>query len=201
MSELWNLPKDSNLDKYAKMYKTKHGMFAGVPIICKGEQCPYKGVCIVDEDSIVVGTRCQMEAAAVLARYEMWCNHFNIDISGKEIKKEDLVDATLVRDLVENEIQLLRAENRIALNSDIVGKTIVEIDRQCRVYKETTILPEVQYKLQLQDKRYKILNLLNSTRKDKANQLKNQDPSSKALGILKKVGDLLKNEDGDDLDE
>ena len=190
-TDLWNLPKDVDLKKYSKMYKTKHGMFAGVPIICKDIRCPYVEVCIVEPDNRVVGTRCQMEAAAVIARFEMWCNHFDIDIKQEEVKKEDLVDVSLVRDLVENEIQMLRAENRIAINSDIVGETIVEIDKKCNVYKENTILPEANYKLQLQEKRYKILNLLNSTRKDKINQIKNQDPSSKALSILNKVEQLL----------
>lgn len=201
ISELWKLPGKTGIEKYAKMYKTKHGMFAGVPIICRDTKCPYKDICIVDEDSRVVGTRCQMEAAAILARFDLWCEHFGIDISSEEIKKEDLVDASLIRDLVENEIQTLRAENRIALNSDIIGKTIVEVDRQCNVYEEDTIIPEANYKLQLQDKRYKILNLLNSTRKDKSNQLKNQDPSSKAIGILNKVDQLLKKNEDSELKE
>lgn len=191
MSDIWKLPKSSNLKKYEKMYKSKHGMFAGVPIVCQGTECPYFDVCIVEVDEMEEGTRCPMEASAVIARFEMWCNHFNVDISGEYIKTEELVDASLIRDLVENEIQMLRAENRIAMNSDIVGETIVEIDKKCNVYKENTILPEAQYKLQLQEKRYKIMNLLDSTRKDKAARNKNQDPSAKVLGILKKVDELL----------
>lgn len=187
MNELWNLPKKNNIEHYTKLYKTKHGMFAGVPIICKGVDCPYREVCIVDKDDIEVGTRCQMEASAIIARFDSWCEHFGIDISENHIKKEDLVDASLIRDLVENEIQMLRAENRIAINSDIVGETIVEIDKKCNVYKEETIRPEAQFKLQLQDKRYKILNLLNSTRKDKAGNLKNQTPSDKSIEIMKRV--------------
>ena len=194
MSELWNIPKKNNVEYYSKLYNTKHGMFAGVPIICRGPNCPYKDVCIVDDDFIEVGTRCQMEAAAVIARFDSWCKHFNIDVSENKIREEDLVDASLIRDLVENEIQMLRAENRIAINSDIVGETISEIDRKCNVYKEDVIRPEAQFKLQLQDKRYKILNLLNSTRKDKAKNLKDNNPSTKSIEIMNKVDEILKKE-------
>ncbi len=176
----------------SQVYKIKHGMFAGVPIICKVDKCPYKDVCALDPQYRVLGQRCPVEAGAIIARFEMWCKHFGIDTSGPYIKDEDLVDASMIRDLVENEIQTLRAENRIALNADFMGQTIAEIDNKGKVYYEETVTPETEFKYQLQEKRYKIFNLLNSTRKDKSNEKNKQlTPSEKAVSIFKKVAELI----------
>lgn len=194
LEKLWKIPKklESSLKEVSQIYKMKHGMFAGVPILCKGENCPYKDVCFIDQQDVVVGTRCPMEAGAVLARFESWCNHFGIDISKDELKSEDVVDVSLIKDLVDNEIQTLRAENRIAINADFIERTVSTVDNKGKAFYENAISPEATYKLQLIDKRHKILQLLNSTRRDKAKQLNNKDSASvKALGILNKIGELL----------
>ena len=60
----------------SQLYKIKHGMFACVPIICKGAGCPFFTSCRVDENYRVVGERCPQEIGAIMARYEYWCQHF-----------------------------------------------------------------------------------------------------------------------------
>jgi len=175
----------------SQVYKIKHGMFAGVPIICKGPDCPFAEVCIINPAFRIVGQRCPMEAGAVIARYESWCRHFEIDITGEAILDEDLVDASLIRDLVENEIMMLRAENLVAINAGFISKTIAEIDNRGKVYYEDTVSPEAEYKNHLQEKRYKIFNLLNSTRKDRSGSGGAMNPSERAVSIFKKVAELM----------
>ena len=50
------------------------------------------------------------------------------------------------------------------------------------------------------DKRYKILQLLNATRKDKANKLELDNPSTKAINVLEKISNKLENVDLDKMD-
>lgn len=199
IQNLWNMPASSlqaSIDA-SQIYKTKHGMFAGVPILCKNKLCPYVKVCIIPEGFRIVDGRCAMEAGAVMARFDSWCKHFSIDLTGQFINDEDLVDASLIRDLVDNEIQTLRAENRIAINADFIGDIISQVDIKGNVYYEEAVTPAAEYKLLLQDKRYKILNLLNSTRKDKAKIISNENsPSQQAATIFKKIASMLP----DDLD-
>lgn len=194
IEKLWKIPKrlEGTLGEVSKIYKMKHGMFAGVPILCKGSDCPYQSVCLIEESEREIGIRCPMEAGAVIARFETWCNHFGIDTTTDELKSDDVVDVSLIKDLVDNEIQILRAENRIAINSDFIEQTIATVDNKGNAFYQNAISAEATYKLQLIDKRHKILQLLNSTRKDKAKQLNNKDSASvKALGILNKIGELL----------
>lgn len=170
----------------SQKYRMKHGMFASVPLICKDSKCPYAKVCAIPNGQRTLGSRCPVEIGAILSRFEHWCVHFGINIENEFIKDEDLVDATLIRDLVDNEIQTIRAENKLAISGDFIGETLNTVDNKGNPWYENTITPEAEFKLTLQDRRYKIFNQLNSTRKDKAKELNNQlNPSEKTLDIFR----------------
>lgn len=170
-----------------KLYASSHGLFASVPIICKGQDCPYKDVCMVSQNERVPGRRCPMEISAILARYEMWCQHFEIDISSGNIPSKDLVDATLIKDLVNLEIQQMRAENKIALNGDFMAKTLLDIDKKCTPYYGEVVSPASEFLLTLQQRKEKILNQLNATRKDKAADKRKSSPSEDAIRLFQQI--------------
>lgn len=181
-------------------YKLKHGMFAGIPLICRGDKCPYADTCTLPIEHRIEKERCPMEIGAILARFDSWCSHFGINVDTEYIKDEELVDATLIRDLVDNEIQILRADNRIAINADFIARSVATIDNKGKAYYEDKISPEAEFKLQLLDKRYKILQLLNSTRKDKAKETKFElNPSEQAISIFKKISEQVSKIDLDSL--
>ncbi len=187
---MWQLSeKSQKLSKeIATRMSTKHGMLATVPLICRANECPYKASCLLDDDELEVGTRCPMEIGAIMSRFEHWCNHFGIEVKNNMISDEDLVDATLIRDLVDNEIQVLRAENRIAISADFISKVIATVDNKGKAFYKEELSAESAFKLQLLDKKYKILQLLNSTRKDKAKKERmDLSPSAQALGIFQKI--------------
>lgn len=194
--EVWGL-EDVDVVKAnlaSKKFKMKHGMFSSIPLICRGKSCPYSTVCSIPEDQRIVKGRCPVEIGAIIARFDSWCKHFGIDTESEFIKDADLVDATLIRDLVDNEIQTLRAENKLAITGDFIGQTISSVDNKGVEHYEDTVTPEAEFKMTLQEKRYKILQLLNSTRKDKAKEL-NQDlnPTRKAMSIFNQIGEKLAN--------
>ncbi|MGL5459681.1 MAG: hypothetical protein ACRDBY_08700, partial [Cetobacterium sp.] len=113
---LWNIPAlaKEQLEKTQDTYKTKHGMFAQVPIICKGVKCPFYSTCVVDAQFRIENTRCLNEISIITSRFEELCKHFSIEMDGEYIKPQDVVDASMIRDIVDIEIQTLRAESKIA---------------------------------------------------------------------------------------
>lgn len=175
-----------------RVYTSKHGMFASVPIICKGPDCAYKDVCMVSPGQRTVGHRCPMEIAAILSRYEQWCMHFEINTVQDAIDSKDLVDATLIKDLVNIEVQMLRAENKIALNGDIMADTLLDIDKKCQPYFGKIVSAETEFLMTLQDRKIKILNQLNATRKDKAADKRKESASDTAIKIFQQVKELEK---------
>lgn len=200
--DVWGVPDAVMVqaESESKKFEVKHGMFAAIPLICKGEQCPYKAICTVNEANldIMKGHRCPIEIGAIMARFEHWCNHFNINTSDDIIDDRDIVDATLIRDLVDNEIQVLRAENKMAISADFISRTITTVDNKGKAYYKDEVSPEAIFKLQLLDKRYKILQLLNSTRKDKSKEVKLElTPGQQAMSIFNKISNKL---DGKELE-
>lgn len=173
-----------------KIYASKHGMFSGIPIVCKGLDCAYRDVCMISPAQRSIGKRCPMEIATILARYEQWCSHFDIDTASDILDPKDLVDATLIKDLVNIEIQMLRAENKIALNGDFMSDTLLDIDKKCQPYFGKIISPEVEFLMTLQDKKIKVLNQLNSTRKDKAADKRRDNASEEAIKIFQQLKQL-----------
>lgn len=192
LAAMWGLTptKTKQVSNISKVYFTKHGMFASIPILCRGMDCAYKDVCMVDPSERTVGSRCPMEIAALITRFNQWCQHFNINIDGEAIESKDLVDATLIKDLVNIEIQILRAENKIALSGDFMGETLIEVDKKCNTYYGTVITPESEFLMTLQDKKMKILNQLNATRKDKAADKRKETASDEAVRIFQQMQEL-----------
>lgn len=194
LAAMWGLDpgKIQQVTNISKAYFTKHGMFASIPIICRGQDCAYKDVCMVDQSQRTVGSRCPMEIAALITRFNQWCQHFDINTDGEAIESKDLVDATLIKDLVNIEIQILRAENKIALSGDFMGETLIEVDKKCNTYYGTVITPESEFLMTLQDKKMKILNQLNATRKDKAADKRKESASDEAVRIFQQMQALQK---------
>ena len=194
LASIWGLnsSKTKQVSNVSKMYYSKHGMFASVPIICKNQDCHFKDTCAIDPNDRTVGERCPMEIAAIVTRFNQWCEHFNIDASGETIQAKDLVDASLIKDLVNVEVQILRAENKIALSGDFMAETLIDIDKKSNAYYGTVITPEAEFLMNLQDKKMKILNQLNATRKDKANDKRKETASDEAVRIFQQMQKLQK---------
>lgn len=167
-----------------KVYNSKHGLFASVPIICRSTACPYLNTCMVKASERKNGQRCPMEIAAIMSRFTQYCQHFEIDLNIGIIEPENLVDVTLIKDLVTIEVAMMRAENKIALNGDFMATTLLDIDKKCNPYFGQIIAPEQEHLLSLQDKKTKILNQLNATRKDKIKEKDNKSPSDEAIKIF-----------------
>ena len=194
LAAMWGLDpgRVQQVTNISKAYFTKHGMFASIPIICRGQDCAYKDVCMVEPSQRTVGARCPMEIAALITRFNQWCQHFDINTDGEAFDSKDLVDATLIKDLVNIEIQILRAENKIALSGDFMGETLIEVDKKCTAYYGKVITPESEFLMTLQDKKMKILNQLNATRKDKAADKRKESASDEAVRIFQQMQALQK---------
>lgn len=204
LQDLWGVNNAlivKEINKVTNTRMTSHGLFASVPIVCKGQSCKFKDTCTVDPVARITGQRCVMEISTILARYQQWCSHFGIDITQAQVHDEDITDASLVKDLVVIEVQMMRVENKIAMDGDFMAKVLVDIDRKCNPYYEDDISKPSSYLLELQKQKAKILNQLNATRKDKAtDKSKAVTPTENAIKIFQQVQETLKKQNIIDID-
>lgn len=170
------------------MSQTKHGLYASIPMLCKSTECPYAKVCpLVDMDKAPKGERCPLEIAMILKRYEEYKQEFSIDES-------NVVDMSLVKDLIDYDIQLFRAENKIAVQGDFVEDVVITVTEGGEAITAPQLSKATEYKDKVMTKRFKIFELMNSTRKDKAGD-KLQitlDPSSYASQLMATVASSMK---------
>ena len=203
LTKLWSISSKAiaHIEEEKKTYRLKHGMLASIPLLCKGEMCPFIETCRVPKDELEEGGRCLTEISAILSRFEDLCAHFEIDTAVDTIEPENVVDVSLIKDIVDIEVQILRAENLIARSGDFMAKHIAQIDKFGNAYYEDVIHPSLEYKMKLVEQRTKVLSKLNATRKDKASVDKGKgDYTDKALELIAKVKDKLKDVDLDSLD-
>lgn len=170
------------------MANTKHGLYASIPMLCKAEECPYASVCpLVDMEKAPQGERCPLEIAMILNKYESYSHEFGIDES-------NVVDMGLVKDLIDYDIQLFRAENKIAVQGDFVEDVVITVTEGGEAITAPQLSKATEYKDRIMTKKFKVLELMNSTRKDKAGDklTLTLDPSSYASQLMSQIAGTMK---------
>lgn len=185
IQNMWKLPNShiQAVQKVVAIRNTRHGLFSGVPIICKGADCAYAATCMVDPADRVVGGRCPQEIAALLTRFEELCKEFGIT-------EEDAVDMGQLKELVDLEIMMLRCDNKMAYSADIITRSVKDIAKNGRVLYEDKIDPVAEFKLNLIEKHSKILKDLNGTRDAKKGGGAILDPSQTASDLIRKAKEI-----------
>lgn len=176
-----------NVETARSTISLKHGMFASVPIICKGQACPYFQTCWIPEADLQVGGRCPIEIGAILERFDTYCDQLKI------VPEDEIVDAGLVKEVVDIEIMMVRADGLLAKDGNLIEEVVAGISPKGQEYYRPEVHPAVELKEKLRKEKTRILNQLNATRKDKKSDgIIANDPSSVAARIIAKVRDLDK---------
>lgn len=186
IAEVWGIDDASKrgINKAGAITRVKHGILAQVPMICRGEKCPYVETCyIAPEDRPQQRGRCPIEIATIIVLFDKYCKHL-------EITEEDIVDLTLIKELIDLDIQLMRADHYMAARPEFVEEVPVFVTEDGMEFTKQEIARAVEYKEKLRKERHRILQLLNSTRKDKNASFRGKDPSSVAADVIAKAKEL-----------
>ena len=176
VQDIWNLPpsQQSALRKQIAMANTKHGIMSQVPLLCKAKDCPYKSTCNIPDAELVPGSRCVVEIASLISRFENYCEEFMV-------QDTDTVDLGQVKHLVDIEIKLLRCNQAIAVSPKIIDDVITAVEHGQK-YTKKELNPITQYEIQLLAQHSKILKDLAATRA--AKKINNNQESSKQAAEL-----------------
>lgn len=172
-----------------QLRNTKHGLYANVPIICKAEHCPYAHSCpLIEMQMAPFGDKCPIEIAAIEDLFARYLDEMGIDPSNKK----STVDMMLVKDLVDADIGLLRIDNKMAWDADYVIDNVIGVSDEGEAITKKELHPLTDYKEKLISRKNKTMQLLNSTRKDKAGDkiTLQVDPSERAAEMLKVQKDM-----------
>lgn len=177
-----------------RLRATKHGLYASVPILCKAEQCPYADACELQQIGMApYGEKCPIEIAAIEELFYRYCEELGIDPEDKS----NTVDLVMVKELVDIDIALLRCDKKMAISADFIIDQVVGVDEDQMPVTRKELHPLTEYKEKLRNSKYKTLQLLNSTRKDKAGDkiTFQMDASKRAAELLKVKQDFIELEE------
>ena len=185
INTLWNISRKNHdvIENSYAAFNTEFGLYASIPMLCKGEDCVYATLYPeLHGTEVAPGERCPVEVALIMSRYDQYKDDLMID-------PEDTVDMSILRDVIDYDIQIVRAENKVATEGDFVKDVTVGISQTGQEIIQEQITQASEYKQRVQDARNKALNLLNSTRKDKAGQklTLQMDPSTYTKELLEKA--------------
>lgn len=171
--------------------KGSHGITSTIPILCKGEQCPYKDTCPMNNMGIDIetlkGQRCPVEVSKIMNKFDSYVSYFEINPDDV-----DQVVLGLIKELIDYEIQIERADRVMAKEADFLEEVIIGVSPDGREFSNREISKPIEYKERAIKKKHEILQLLNSTPKDKAGQKLqiHMDPSTYASQLLERAREL-----------
>jgi uncharacterized protein YaiI (UPF0178 family) len=185
----WGLdgPALENIRRARTITNLRHGLMANVPMICKAHQCPFVESCWIAPAERKIGMRCPIEIAAIIERFDSYCKALIVD------PEVDIVDTQLVKDLVDLEIQMTRAEMKLAQNGgEFIDMVVAAVDHQGKAHYKPELSKTVEYKRELRKDHHRILQLLNSTRKDREDAQKSAlgDAATQAAMLMQKFRDM-----------
>jgi hypothetical protein len=173
----------TNIDevqKHRQSFNLKHGMFANVPMVCKGGDCPMHQVCTVPMNKRPIGQRCPIEIAAILDRYDKYYEELGLG-------PNDYFDQSQVKDLVDVEIKLLRANGHLATSASFIESVVSGIDENGNAHYRPELHKATEYEDKLLNRKRQILADLNATRKSKKQDSSIADPSSFASDLMRRA--------------
>jgi hypothetical protein len=144
-----------------KPSRTKTSMYSSIPMHCRGEKCSFADTCPLQKQKIApVGSPCPIEMAMVVQFTGDYMDQMKID-------EDNLVEISLIRNLVDYEVQYLRASKFLAKES-FIQENVVGIDQNGEVIlkKELHLAVELQEKLLKRQR--DLLKQLMATREAKA---------------------------------
>lgn len=170
---IWGFSKKGLHGQRAAMsaLSTKTGMYAKVPITCKGDNCPYSETCkLLPYDLAPEGEPCPIETTQI----ELFGKGYSQDI---DIESTSFVDKRLVSDLIKYDVMLERCMALMAKEGTPVIDVIIGVADDGTEIRQPVVSKAWEAYEKISKKRNDTYQLLMMTRKDKKKDDSESDKS------------------------
>lgn len=117
----WDDEKKKESMERTSAYRIKTGAFTSIPMICQNHKCPFKGTCEYYKDnSAPEGEPCPYEMGMLRTFIADYMEELDVD-------PENWVEVGQIRDLVDQEIQMIRKSKYLA-KDDFIQENVVGVD-------------------------------------------------------------------------
>lgn len=149
----WSAEQKAEASAMIRPAQVRTALFASIPLICRGENCRFAEICpLLAKNLAPVGRSCSIEMAAVQQFMTEYIEELGVDPT-------NLVEVSMIRDIVDQEIQHMRTTWLLSMEDFIQENAIGISDKG-----EVIIRKELHLAVEMQDR-------LHKRKKDLRNQL------------------------------
>lgn len=172
------------------MMSTKHGLYAQIPIYCKGEKCPYSFQCeLLAAELAPIGERCPMESARIAQEYAGYAEDFDIDSASQ-------TDRVLMSEIISMDILAARATALMAKEKSPVQEITIGVNEQGEEIIQPAVSKAWEAYQAISKRRNETLQLMMATRKDKK-----KDDDAKEKTVQDILAEVVSSPDFDKVEE
>ena len=190
MPESWTDEQKEKAVELVRPQKTRTSMFSSIPMNCESVKCIFADTCpLLKENLAPKGNPCPIEMSMVSQFTQEYLEQLDVN-------PNNLVEVSMIRDLVDQEVQYLR-KTKLLAKEHFIHENIIGIDSNTG---EPIMKKELHLAVELEDKLHKrrkdLRNQLLATREAKAKIGQTQLDTAQAISdILYKVQDIEKQRD------
>lgn len=161
--------------------KTRTAMYSSIPMQCDGPACPYAAVCpLLADNNAPIGHKCPIEMGIVIEFGNNLMREFGVDPT-------NLVEVSMVRDLVDFEVQYMRAM-KILAQEHFISEVPVGVDANGEVIVGKQLHQAVEYEEKILKRKERLLNAFLATREARTKAGQGQlDASVQVANLLDTV--------------
>lgn len=151
--ETWTEEDKEKAIDLVRPQKTRNSMFSSIPMNCEAEKCIFASTCPLMKENLAPKNKpCPIEMSMVAQFTSEYLEQLDVN-------PNNLVEVSMVRDLVDQEVQYLR-KTKLLAKEHFIQENIIGIDRD----GQPILKKELHLAVELEDK-------LHKRRKDLRNQL------------------------------
>lgn len=159
--EAWTETDRSKANEAVRASRTKTNMYSSIPMKCMGSKCYMADTCpLIKINKAPVGMPCPIEMKMVIEIGQAYSREMNVD-------EESMVETSIVRDLVDQEIQQIR-KSKVLAKEDFIIENPVGIDSNGDVILKKELHQAVEYEDRLHKRKRELLKQMAATRAEKA---------------------------------
>ena len=175
--ENWSEEEKTKAVELIRPQKTKSTMFSSIPMNCEATKCIFASTCpLLKENLAPKGNPCPIEMAIVAQFTAEYMEQL-------EVHSDNLIEVSMIRDLVDQEVQYLR-KTKLLAKEHFIQENIIGVDRDGNPILKKELHIAVELEDRLHKRRKDLRNQLLATREAKAKVGQMQVDSAQAISDM-----------------
>lgn len=182
--ESWSDEDKQKAVEMVRPQKTRTSMFSSIPMRCEATRCIFADSCPLLKESLAPkGNPCPIEMSIVAQFTSEYMEQL-------DVLPENLVEVSMVRDLVDQEVQYIR-KTKLLAKEHFIQENIIGIDNEGNPILKKELHLAVELEDKLHKRRKDLRNQLLATREAKAKIGQTQADTAQAISeIINKVQNI-----------